>query len=362
MTTLSTPRTKTAEPAGTSEPAKTQSPDSAAQTAPLPLPRGPLSATVVTALRERPDTRPYLPTGAGRADPYGHDLQLTLQICYELHYQGFTDVDPDWEWHPDLLRLRTALEQRFLAALRADVPGGGRDADVESALDDLLVEPVYGEGLTHWLRDKGTWLQMREFLAMRSIYHLKEADPHVWAIPRLRGQAKAALVAVEFDEFGGGRYERMHSRLYADLLEAAELSSDYLGYIEHVPPQVFATVNLMSMFGLHRNLRGALVGHFAAAEITTAPSAHRMVQALDRMNAPEACRFFYTEHVEADAVHEQVLRREVIGDLLTREPRLAADVVFGIQATELLESRLAEHALKHWRKGRSALRRPLNET
>jgi hypothetical protein len=88
----------------------------------------------------------------------------------------------------------------------------------------------------------------------------------------------------------------------------------------------------------------------------------RMVQALDRMNAPEACRFFYTEHVEADAVHEQVLRREVIGDLLTREPRLAADVVFGIQATELLESRLAEHALKHWRKGRSALRRPLNET
>src|SRR5690606_6687701 len=210
--------------------------------------------------------------------------------------------------------------------------------------------------------DKGTWLQMREFLAMRSIYHLKEADPHVWAIPRLRGQAKAALVAVEFDEFGGGRYERMHSRLYADLLEAAELSSDYLGYIEHVPPQVFATVNLMSMFGLHRNLRGALVGHFAAAEITTAPSAHRMVQALDRMNAPEACRFFYTEHVEADAVHEQVLRREVIGDLLTREPRLAADVVFGIQATELLESRLAEHALKHWRKGRSALRRPLNET
>lgn len=356
VTTVSKPRAEGAEAQAT----ETQVAESA-QVAPLPLPRGPLSAAVVTALRGKPDSRPRLPVDAGQAEPYGDDLHLTLQICYELHYRGFTDVDPDWEWHPDLLRLRTALEQRFLTALREDVPGGGRDDDVESALDDLLVEPVHGEGLTHWLRDEGTWLQMREFLAMRSIYHLKEADPHAWAIPRLYGQAKAALVAVEFDEFGGGRYERMHSRLYADLLEAAGLRSDYLGYIEHVPPQAFATVNLMSLFGLHRSLRGALVGHFAAAEITTAPSAQRMVKALDRLEAPEACQFFYTEHVEADAVHEQVLRREVIGDLLAREPHLAADIVFGIQATELVESHLAEHTLKHWRKNRSALRRSLND-
>ena len=52
----------------------------------------------------------------------------------------------------------------------------------------------------------------------RSIYHHKEADPHAWVIPRLRGTAKAALVAVEFDEFGGGHADRMHSQLYADLL------------------------------------------------------------------------------------------------------------------------------------------------
>jgi hypothetical protein len=330
-----------------------------APTASLPLPRGPLSAAVVATLREEPGGRHHLPTNVGAADPYGDDLHLALQTCYELHYRGFADVSPQWEWDPDLLRLRTALERRFLAALRADVPGRGRDRDVPATLDELLVEPVHGTGLSHWLRDEGSWTQMREYLAMRSIYHLKEADPHAWVIPRLRGQAKAALVAVEFDEFGGGRYERMHSRLYADLMEAAGLRSDYLGYVEHVPAQAFATVNLMSMFGLHRSLRGALVGHFAAAEISTAPSARRMVQALDRLGADEACRFFFSEHVEADAVHEQVMRHEVIGDLLAREPDLAADVVFGVQATELLESHLADHTLSHWREGRSALRFPL---
>lgn len=322
----------------------------------LPLPRGPHSAAIVTALAGSPRARHRLPTDVTGSHPYGDDVQLALQICYELHYRGFAGVDPDWEWHPALLRTRAALEGRLLAALRADVAGGD---DVAGVLDDLLVEPVNGGGVTHWLRDEGAWWQLREYLVHRSIYHLKEADPHAWVIPRLRGQAKAALVAVEFDEFGGGRYERMHSRLYADLLESAGLRTGYLHYLEHVPPQAFAPVNLMSLFGLHRSLRGALVGHFAAAEITTAPSATRIVAALQRLGAPAGCLPFFTEHVEADAVHEQVVRREVIGDLLRREPWLAADVVFGIQATDLLEGHLAQHLLSHWRSGESSLRLPL---
>jgi hypothetical protein len=325
-------------------------PSPPAEVAPLPLPRGPVSAAVVSALRDEPG-RTTLPSDVAPLDPYGDDLQLTLQVCYELHYRGFSDAAPDWEWDPELLRLRSELEARFLTALRADVPGRGRDTDVEGTLDELLVEPVHGSGPSHWLRDEGTWEQLREYFALRSIYHLKEADPHAWAIPRLRGQAKAALVAVEFDEYGGGRHDRMHSRLYADLLDAAGLRSDYLGYLDQAPPQALATVNLMSLFGLHRTLRAALVGHFAAAEISTAPSASRMVQAIDRLGAPEACRFFFSEHVEADAVHEQVMRHEVIGDLLRHEPDLAADVVFGIQATELLEAHLADHLMSHWRRG-----------
>ena len=34
------------------------------------------------------------------SDPYGLDLQLALYMCYELHYRGFSGVDPTWEWNP----------------------------------------------------------------------------------------------------------------------------------------------------------------------------------------------------------------------------------------------------------------------
>lgn len=321
----------------------------------LPEPRGPLSAAVITALRRPPSDEPIV-ADPGRADPYGEDLTLALHVCYELHYRGFRSVHPDWEWQPELLRLRAGLERTFLAAVRSEVDGG---TDVAGALDPLLLEPVPGDGVSHRLRDRGTIEQVREYFVHRSIYHLKEADPHAWVIPRLSGRAKAALVAVEFDEFGGGHADRMHSRLFADLLDAAGLHPGYLHYLDVVPAPAIAVVNLMSLFGLHRSLRGALVGHFTAAEITTAPSAYRMSLALRRLELPEACVRFYAEHIEADAVHEQVMRRDVVGDLLDREPELAADVVLGVQATELLERRLAEHLETAWDAGVSSLRRPL---
>ncbi|MEO3787677.1 iron-containing redox enzyme family protein [Actinocorallia sp. B10E7] len=323
---------------------------------PLPRPRGPLSALVVHALQGPPRAGavPAGPAADGLdgADPFGEDIQLALYVCYELHYRGFVGVDPAWEWEPDLLKLRRDLEDVFLRGLRAEVAGGD---DVGAALGELLVEDLDVPGVSHHLKDRGEWWQLREYLVHRSIYHLKEADPQAWVIPRLQGQAKASLVAVEFDEYGGGRADRMHSRLFAELMEEAGLDSGYLYYLEIAPAVALAPVNMMSLFGLHRALRGALVGHFAAVEITSAPGARRMAQALERFGAGRYSTVFYTEHIEADAVHEQVLRRDVVGDLLDREPELAADVVFGVQATELVEERLGSHLLECWRDGRGSL-------
>lgn len=293
------------------------------------------------------------------SDPYGIDIQLALYVCYELHYRGFAGVDSGWEWNPGLLHLRAQLEDAFLSAVRRDV-GDISEADAEAEMDRLSIEPAQGRGPSYHLRSQGTWEQMREYFVHRSLYHLKEGDPHAWAIPRLSGRAKAAFVAVEFDEFGAGHGDKAHQQLFADLMTAANLDPAYLAYINAVPAEALALVNLMSLFGLHRSYRGAAVGHFAATEITSPPGSRRLLDALTRMDAPHVCRDFYREHVCADAVHEQVVRTDVVGDLLDREPGLEADVVFGMRAFELLEGQLGDHLMRCWDSGETSLRRPLS--
>ncbi|MGW7078100.1 iron-containing redox enzyme family protein [Streptomyces sp. NPDC054866] len=323
----------------------------------LPDPRGVLSDDVLAALqRNEPSCLP--PGQAQQADPYGDDLQLALYVLYELHYQGFKGVGGDREWDPGLLTLRQVLEQRFLAALRADV---APHDDAEQALDALQLEPSGHDrsSVSQHLQREGELWQLREYAALRSLYHLKEADPHAWVIPRLHGRAKAAMVAIEFDEFGAGRGEDIHAGMFADLMADLGLDTAYGHYLDAAPAEALATVNLMSLFGLHRAHRGALVGHFAAVEVTSSPSSRRLAAALRRTGVGPAAQRFYDEHVEADAVHEQVVRRDVVGGLLAAEPALETDVTFGLHATGFLEDRLGSRLLDSWHQGRSALRAPL---
>ncbi|MFF0750714.1 iron-containing redox enzyme family protein [Streptomyces sp. NPDC004267] len=291
-----------------------------------------------------------------RCSPYGEDLHLALHLCYELHYRGFAGVPDTLEWDPGLLGVRAVLEQRFESALRHDCR---HRADLDEALSALLVESDDDSGVSHFLLSRGELWHLREYAALRSVHQLREADPHLWVVPRLRGRAKAAMVAVEYDEYGAGRAERMHSRLYADLMADLGLDPSYGACTDAAGAELLAVSNLMSLFGLHRRLRGALVGHFAVVETTSPPAAARIVAAMRRTGAGPAAERYFEEHVEADAVHEQLVRREVVGGLLEDEPALAGEVAFGIAATTLLEDRLGSHVVDAWTRDESALRTPL---
>jgi hypothetical protein len=54
-----------------------------------------------------------------------------------------------------------------------------------------------------------------------------------------------------------------------------------------------------------------------------------------------------------------VVRTDVVGDLVTREPQLDRDVVFGVRARDVVENKLADHLMECWTDDRSSLRRPL---
>jgi hypothetical protein len=323
---------------------------------PLPPPRGPISALLAERLTAPPDGAPFRSREAEVGEAFGDDHQLALYICYELHYRGFAGVAPQWEWEPSLLALRARLEQRFLAAVRADL---GPFPPLREQLEDLLVEPPTGSGPSHFLLERGERWQAREYLAQRSLYHLKEADPQAWAIPRLHGRAQAAYVAIEYDEYGGGHPQRTHSLLFAKMMRDMDMDASYGAYVPAAPAEALASVNLMSLFGLHREHRGALVGQFAAVEITSSPGARRLADAFARFGASDDGTDFYREHVEADAVHEQLVRREVIGALVEDEPELEKDIAFGLAASVRADDKIGERAVACWERGRSSLRVPL---
>ncbi len=162
---------------------------------------------------------------------------------------------------------------------------------------------------------RGSIAEMREFAVHRSAYQLKEADPHTWAIPRLEGSAKAALVRVQADEYGDGATHRMHQRLFVTTMRALALDSSYGAYLDVLPGTTLATVNLITLFGLHRRWRGALVGNLAVYEMTSVVPMRRYSSALQRVGIGPAAREFYDVHVLADAEHQVIAVRDLAAGL-----------------------------------------------
>jgi len=288
------------------------------------------------------------------------DLQLALYCCFELHYRGFSGVDPDWEWSPTLLAVRAALEQTFLAALETEI--GSTDPVQPSRVGDLLFQLEAGDegpALSRRLEVDADLERFREFVVHRSLYQLKEADPHSWAIPRLTGSPKTALLEVQGDEYGGGRPERIHSVLFAKTMRALELDDRENAYLDRIPGVTLATVNLMSALGLRGSRRGAIVGHLAMFEMTSALPNRRYGNALRRLGFDAEATDFYDEHVEADAVHENIAAFDLAGGLARQHPELAADILFGARALLFLEGRFARYLLAAWETGETSLLRAL---
>ena len=323
----------------------------------LPSPRGPISHAVIKAI-SRPVGVLKVPLVRTDDPLIDEDFQLALYCCYELHYQGFAGVSDGWEWNPGLLLLRGDLERTFEESLRSALPD--ESSVGPAAVSDVLWELARGTGfsLSGWLQQHGTRFHAREISVHRSGYQLKEADPHTWAIPRLNGRAKAAIVTIQSDEYGGGTVASMHSSLFADAMTALGLNPSYGAYLDRLPAVTLATTNLISMFGLHRRLRGALVGHLASFEMNSVGPMARYSAWLESLGVPESGRRFYDVHVVADEEHQHIAVNDLVGGLLEAEPDQAGAVLFGARAVEFVERIFADHVVSAWRDNRTSLWTP----
>jgi len=332
----------------------------------LPAHRGPASALLFEILGQddlSPDLQ-ELNEAATLALPdtdilYDEDLQLCLFALYELHYAGFDEVSDRWEWHPGLLAFRARLEAAFESRLReavgsiTKVPGTAEEVAMELF---ELANSSEGPSVADFVSRHASIEQVQQFLIQKSIYQLKEADPHTWAIPRLTGRGKSALVEIQFDEYGSGRPGKMHSELFAQTMAGLGLDTGFGAYINAIPAITLASVNMMSLFGLHRRLRGAIAGHLAIYEMTSSIPSSRYARGLRRLGFGTEVTEYFDEHVEADAVHEQIAGRDLAGGLIEADPQLGPAVFFGARAVCFMDELLGRWQMDAWDQGRSSLR------
>jgi hypothetical protein len=326
----------------------------------LPGPRGALSAHLLERLAAGPHEIDAIGVDAG--DPLADDdLHLALYASYELHYRGFEGVDERWEWEPSLIAFRRRLEDAFESALLERLGAPDWEPVDPSGMDLALraiADSDEGPSLSRYVEREANLDQVREFMIHRSAYQLKEADPHTWAIPRLHGGPKAAMIEVQSDEYGGGRPERIHAQLFADAMAAVGLDPAYGAYLDRIPGVTLATVNLMSMLGLQRRWLGAIVGHLALFEITSPVPNRRYGDGLRRLGFDGAATEFFDEHVVADSVHENIAAVDLAGGLARQESERAGAILWGARALDLVERNWSTHLLSAWERGRSSLLAP----
>jgi hypothetical protein len=298
-----------------------------------------------------------LPVPEAEDDPVtGDDSALALYLLYELHYRGIAGVDDEWEWAPMLLAGRAELERRFLDRARAEVPMRDEVDDIAAALRELTASGD-GPALSTFCEHDATWDQMREVCIHRSAWQLKEADPHTWGLPRLGGRPKAALAEIQSGEYGDGAERDVHQHLYALTLSLLGLDTRYGFYLSQTPGVTLATVNLASMFGLHRSLLPAMVGHLAAFEMSSVAPMAAYSAALRRLEAPQDACHFFDVHVVADAHHAQLAEDGLAAGLVAQQPAAAPMVLWGAEVLMWSERQFATHVLESWREGRSSLLR-----
>jgi hypothetical protein len=135
------------------------------------------------------------------------------------------------------------------------------------------------------------------------------------------------------------------------------LDDAYGAYVDLVPAVVLTSMNAMSLFGLNRRLRGSLVGHLAAFEMTSTVPNRFYGNAFRRLGFGEDTTWYFDEHVEADAVHEQIAARDLAGGFVEAEPDLLDDVLFGAAVCLTIDGLPGAEMLERWSAGETSLRR-----
>jgi hypothetical protein len=303
-------------------------------------------------------------------------LQLPLELgvdgAQELARAAFDENDPaalerahkslyaiyaDRVWRPassaqgaELTQVRRILETAFRgqldrqrAELSVDITQPA--SDVARWLESIALgpHPLDDGSWGLYLHEDATLDAMKRVVAQRSLFFLREPDPWVYAIPTLTGSAKAGLIDLMLDEYGWGKLDRMHSTIYANLIEALDLPTEIDHFEGSASWQYLATLNHQWMCALDPSLSRRLLGTIYLTEADSPQAMNNYLAAYARLGIDDPRVLeFYELHVVADENHREIALLELVAPVAEAEgPEAAREIATGIFDARSLEAEFA---------------------
>jgi hypothetical protein len=294
-------------------------------------------------------------------------LETAHRTLYHLYAQNAwapTGAMRDNQHDPTMAAVLAELEggfERWLAEFELPESPPDDPAEFTSWLEDLALErdlpQIPPSGLGTFVRDDITLDQLKEIVAQRALFFLKEPDPWAMVIPSLHGRAKAGLLDLLLDEYGWGRYDQMHSTVYQELLAALGLETEYDAYIDRAAWQYLASMNLQNLYARHRRLCRRMYGYVYLVEADSPRSMKDYLAAWDRLGLgdEEKITRFYELHVTADEGHQDVALQEVIRPVVEDEPDAREEIARGVLEGRAVHRLFGAHLAATVKQGRTSL-------
>ncbi|MDQ2802119.1 MAG: iron-containing redox enzyme family protein [Pseudomonadota bacterium] len=185
--------------------------------------------------------------------------------------------------------------------------------------------PGQSDPLFAWLADTASMAEMRWFIAQEIGGEAGFEDLIALTQIRLPVAAKLELARNYWDEMGRGDARGMHGPMLARIGAALGACATIDGTVW----EALALTNLMVALAANRRYVYQSIGALGVIEMT-APSRVAFVdRGLDRLGLPKKARHYFSLHAVLDVQHSAAWNREILGSLITAEPRAARPIAEG---------------------------------
>jgi hypothetical protein len=266
------------------------------------------------------------------------DRVLALLAVYDLHTAPLDAVGPAvrHQHHPVVAALKARLETDWLAELEAAWAAQERfDEDWSDEADPVARVVADMRALAakdrlpdayRWLAKTASWDELVAFLALEGGPDGGFDDLIAMCQVGLSGSAKIELGKNYWDEMGCGDAAGVHTVLHQRM--AAAIGLPHVPR-EQQPVEALERVAVGGLLGTNRWLQPEMVGALGLLELQAGPRCRLVVQAFDRLGAPQDAYPFYVEHAEVDPVHGKDWMDKAVVPIVAETPHWGPRIVKG---------------------------------